>query len=675
MKLLLLLFTACAPTVEETPPDRDGDGAVAGVDCDDFDATRTPGNTERCDGVDQDCDGVADNDAVDSLPWTVDADGDGYGDDGDIVWSCVALGARVSVGGDCDDADPEVSPGAPERCDGVDTNCDGAADDGALDAPTWYADTDGDGAGDPGAGTAVCDAPAGTVSEGTDCDDADAGIHPGAAEVCDGVDTNCDGLLDAGADDGTRWWPDADGDTYGDRWAAAELDCAADGRADNALDCDDDDAGRNPAAGGCGLSGVHEPGEAAVSLLGAAEGDQLGAAIHMADLDGDGWDELYVGAPEHEDGVVYRFDLVRGGEALEDASETLIGEYTGGAFGAALGAGDLDGDGAPDLVVGSPDEGTVGSTGGAAFIFPGPITGDLTTSSAIPIYAASMRDSVGQSLAVVGDATGDGVADLLLGAPDYGSTGRAYLVPGPVAPGVALDEGITIAGWEILDRAANAVDGGDLDGDGVSELVIGAPGAGSVYVIPGGLDAAISLEDAVSVGGRGFAWLTGYDVAVVPDCDGDGLADLLIGGPAYTGIGYSPGEAWIVTGPSTTNRLLPLGAWATFTGTEGDLAGWSVAGGDLNGDATPEIVISAIEEDAGGDNAGAVYVWSGPSAGTWELEDAPAILLGHTADTQLGGMLATGDLDGDGRMELGVSAPGDGVSGGDAGATFIFWGG
>ncbi len=112
-------------------PDLDGDGISWGEgDCDDADPGTWPGAEETCDGVDQDCSGVADNDPVDGTPWYPDGDGDGYGEEGGEVWACEGPLGMVGTAGDCDDADFTASPGEEEFCDGVDSDCDGTVDDG-----------------------------------------------------------------------------------------------------------------------------------------------------------------------------------------------------------------------------------------------------------------------------------------------------------------------------------------------------------------------------------------------------------------------------------------------------------------------------------------------------------------------------------------------------------------
>jgi hypothetical protein len=168
-----------------TTIDVDGDGESACTDCDDHDAARYHGATEVCDSIghDEDCDATT---------FGPDADGDGF-----VDAACCNLQADSSLlcGTDCDDTAISVNPGVLEVCNGIDDDCDGVVDEGVL--ATWYHDVDGDGFGSAASGTVeACTLPAGYAAVSTDCDDANAAVHPGATEICNGIDDDCDGSTD-----------------------------------------------------------------------------------------------------------------------------------------------------------------------------------------------------------------------------------------------------------------------------------------------------------------------------------------------------------------------------------------------------------------------------------------------------------------------------------------------
>ena len=178
-------------------------------DCDDSNLLVHPAADELCNGIDDDCDLEVDEaDAKDAATWYRDQDEDGYGDAADVVVSCEAPEGYIDRASDCDDLVATTHPEADELCNGVDDDCDLHVDVDAVDAPTWYRDHDGDGYGIDDTTAVQCESPAGFADTNGDCSDYDAEVHPGADEICDGIDNDCEA---ATSEDGVVTYVSVDG--------------------------------------------------------------------------------------------------------------------------------------------------------------------------------------------------------------------------------------------------------------------------------------------------------------------------------------------------------------------------------------------------------------------------------------------------------------------------------
>ncbi len=222
-------------------------GFVAvGDDCDDSDAGVNPSATEDCDGIDNDCDDEIDESG--STVWYQDLDSDGYGDPDISEASCDGPSGYVSTGDDCNDDDASINPGEDEICDEIDNDCDDEIDEDAIDALIFYPDSDSDGYGGSSDEIEQCVAPPGYVASSSDCNDADADVHPGADELCNGVDDDCDDEVDEEGTDGDTYYADTDSDGYGDPDSTTVGCSTPSGYVDNSTDCDDSDASISPEA-------------------------------------------------------------------------------------------------------------------------------------------------------------------------------------------------------------------------------------------------------------------------------------------------------------------------------------------------------------------------------------------------------------------------------------------
>ena len=209
-------------------------------DCDDANSAVNPGATEICDQLDNNCNVQIDEGVL--VLFFEDADNDFYGSATSSVSACTAPLGFVTNSSDCDDSNSAINPLATEACNGVDDNCNAQIDEGTL--LIFFEDSDVDGFGNELVSELSCSAPAGFVSDGTDCDDTSGSVFPGAPEVCNEIDDNCNSLFDEGVT--TTFFQDADSDQYGNSEQVAEACASPDGYVSNGDDCDDTSADLNP---------------------------------------------------------------------------------------------------------------------------------------------------------------------------------------------------------------------------------------------------------------------------------------------------------------------------------------------------------------------------------------------------------------------------------------------
>ncbi len=327
---------------------------------------------------------------------------------------------------------------------------------------------------------------------------------------------------------------------------------------------------------------------------------------------------------------------------------------------------------------------------GAAYLVLGPVTGSFELSLADAIFVGpTAKDNAGVSVSSAGDVDGDGLPDLLVGAAGgytpagYAGccSGAAYVVSGTQRGTHGVRTADTSIHGKPIDYFGSNVDGlGDVNGDGLDDFLIGATlgsyfgrdielyHAGVSYVwfgpVSGGRLGAFDA-DVKLVGEETFDY-SSISRAAAGDVDGDGLRDILIGS-VYAGAAY------LVRG-GVTGTLLLGDADAKLVGeAEDDWAGDAVSGaGDVDADGHDDILVGAHQN--GEDGTGAVYLVRGPVAGSFDLGRADQKLVGAEGDWAGIAVSSAGDLDSDGRADVLVGAPGHAVDGVRTGAAYVLYG-
>lgn len=230
-------------SVEGEPIDPDNDGyTIEEGDCNNDNPSIHPGAVEICNDIDDNCNGSVDEDV--GYTYYRDSDGDGYGDASQTTYACTTLSGYSSNSNDCNDNNPAVHPGATEICNGMDDDCDNSVDEGVT--TTYYYDDDGDGYGNASHTTQACSRPSEYASNSDDCDDSNSSVHPGAVEICNEIDDDCDGSVDEGVRN--TYYRDVDGDGYGDENQVTQECSEPSGYASNSDDCNDNNSAVHPGA-------------------------------------------------------------------------------------------------------------------------------------------------------------------------------------------------------------------------------------------------------------------------------------------------------------------------------------------------------------------------------------------------------------------------------------------
>lgn len=450
--------------------------------------------------------------------------------------------------------------------------------------------------------------------------------------------------------------------------------------------------------GAPGFDGIGEDEGRAYLFLGSATGlsaspawsasgemgAEFGASVAAAgDVNGDGYDDVIVGSPGYfySEGAAFVYYGSSAGLGTSPDWWTSPPDYSGGRFGEAVAsAGDVNGDGYSDIIIGAPWSNVFL---GKAFVVLGSADG-LETTPAQEYEGTHIGEYFGNSVGTAGDVNGDGFADVIVGAYGYNSvggvqaSGALFLFLGSPS-GSKPDPFRLVAIAEDLNGkfGASVSTAGDVNGDGYSDVIVGAPwywtdqpSEGGVFLFLGApLRPAFrpgwqqgGFESEPSVGGT--------VVAAAGDVNGDGYADVIIGDPDFDGDFEDEGRALLYLGAADGLHEEP--AWIVSGGGPYLYYGWSVAAaGDVDGDGYADVVIGAIQH--GQDAGGAAFVYLGGADGldtsySWGVTELEYL-------AYLGWSVASaGDVNGDGYGDVIIGVPGRDTGSENAGGAYVFYG-
>jgi FG-GAP repeat/FG-GAP-like repeat len=414
-------------------------------------------------------------------------------------------------------------------------------------------------------------------------------------------------------------------------------------------------------------------GGLATTAAWTAEGNQQAAgfgfsAATAGDVNGDGFSDVIVSAPSHDnpetnEGRAYVYHGAAAGLA-STAAWTGEANQPSAAFGISVApAGDVNGDGFGDVIVGAHSYDNLESGEGRAYVYHGAAAG-LATTAAWTAESNQLSAAFGRSVATAGDVNGDGYADVIVGAYQYengeDNEGRAYVYHGS-ATGLAATPGWTAESNQALASFGMSVaTAGDVNGDGYSDVIVGArlydngeTDEGRAYVYHGSATGLAATAAWTAESNRADAWF-GHAVATAGDVNGDGFSDIIVGAPQYTN--GETREGWVFVYHGSVTGLTTTAVWTQESNQDSAVLGASVAtAGDVNGDGYSDVIVGAQDYDNGQNNEGRAFVYDGSENGlaataSWRVES-------NQAEANFGVSVATaGDVNGDGFSEVIVGA-------------------